>query len=91
MKDRNQMTLPDERLRSLFHTKQFLVDLLDSGKTPRVPKIVRQRAHSLLRHWPDNYHLDRLASCMPDVFAKQLDPLYKLLLTHHRDQDSQSE
>lgn len=82
------MTLPDERLRSLTQTKQFLLDLLDSRKTPRVPKDIRHRAYMLLRHWPDTYHLDSMANRMPDMFAKQLDPLYKLLLDHQQQQDS---
>lgn len=73
------MTLPDERYRSLVHTKQFLYDLLNTQKTPRVPKIIRQQAKALLRHWPDNYHLDLMCEIMPGAFAKKLDPLYKMV------------
>lgn len=64
------MTLPDERYRSLVYTKQFLLDLMNSKETPRVPKIIRQHARSLLRHWPDNYHLELITEQMPDYFSK---------------------
>lgn len=73
------MTLPDERYRSLVNTKTFLYELLDTKKYPRTPKIIRQRAHSLLRHWPDDYHLELMTEQMPQHFAKQMEPLYKMV------------
>lgn len=73
------MTLPDERYRSLVQTKKFLLELLSPTMTPRVPKIVRQRARSLLRHWPDDYHLEMMTIDMPRHFAKELEPLYKMV------------
>ena len=73
------MTLPDERYRSLIQTKKFLYSLMNSKETPRVPKIIRQQAHSLLRHWPDNYHLDLMTEEMPQYFAKKMEPLYKMV------------
>ena len=73
------MTLPDERYRSLVQTKKFLQDLMSSTATPRVPNIIRQQARSLLRHWPDNYHLDLMTEQMPEHFAKQMEPLYKMV------------
>jgi hypothetical protein len=72
------MTLPDERYRSLVQTKNFLTELLYPSLTPRVPKIVRQRARSLLRHWPDDYHLNLMCENMPGAFAKQMEPLYRM-------------
>ena len=76
------MTLPDERYRSLVQTRQFLLDLMLPQTTPRVPKIIRQRARSLLRHWPDNYHLDLMCENMPGAFAKQMEPLYRMVKLH---------
>jgi hypothetical protein len=76
------MTLPDERYRSLVQTKKFLMELLSPHQTPRVPKIIRQRAHSLLRHWPDNYHLELMTEEMPQHFAKQMEPLYRMVKQH---------
>jgi hypothetical protein len=73
------MTLPDERYRSLIQTKKFLMELQSPHTTPRVPKVIRQRALSLLRHWPDDYHLDLMCENMPGAFAKQLEPLYRMV------------
>lgn len=73
------MTLPDERYRSLVQTKKFLLELLSPHMTPRVPKAIRQRAHGLLRHWPDTYHLDLMTEEMPNHFAKQMEPLYRMV------------
>jgi len=73
------MTLPDERYRSLVRTKEFLIELMSSQDTPRVPKVIRQRARSLLRHWPDNYHLELMAREMPEYFAKEMEPVYRMV------------
>lgn len=73
------MTLPDERYRSLVQTKKFLYSLLNSSETPRVPKIIRQQAHGLLRHWPDDFHLEVMTEDMPQYFAKKMEPLYKMV------------
>lgn len=51
------MTIPIERTRAVLNTRDFLRDLLDPKKTPRVPKEVRRRAGSLLRHYPLDYDL----------------------------------
>ena len=61
------MTLPDERYRAIKYTEQFLTDLLDPKKTPRVPKEIRQRAYSCLRHYPGGYYLDVLATKSPSI------------------------
>lgn len=73
------MTLPDERYRSLVQTKKFLYELLNTQQTPRVPKIIRQQARSLLRHWPDDFHLEVMTEEMPQYFAKKMEPLYKMV------------
>jgi hypothetical protein len=52
------MTLPYERARAVHQTKQFLLELLDPVKTPRVPKDVRQSAKFLLRHYPSLHDLE---------------------------------
>lgn len=83
------MTLPDERYRSLVQTKKFLMELLSPHMTPRVPKIIRQRAHGLLRHWPDDYHLERMTEEMPQHFAKQMEPLYRMVKQHQLDKENE--
>ena len=74
------MTLPDERYRSVKQTEEFLRELCYS--TPRIPKAVREEARRLLRHYPTTYDLDRAAARSPDVFVAEMDPLYKLVLSH---------
>ena len=64
------MTLPDERYRAVKNTQQFLRDLLDPKKTPRVPRTVRLQARTVLKHFPDGFHLDEAAKRAPEVFKK---------------------
>lgn len=72
------MTLPDERYRAVKWAEQFLQDLMDPAKTPRVPKTVRQQARSILRHYPSTWDLDRAAEHAPSVFQKQMEPVTRL-------------
>ena len=76
------MTLPYERYNAVKHTEQFLTDLLDPKKTPRVPKDIRQRAYSLLRHYPGGYNLDVIATRCPDQL-ETLNPIDDLSLLMH--------
>lgn len=55
------MTVPYERTNAVKFTENFLLDLCDPQKTPRVPRAIRQRAASLLRHYPTRYHMDIIA------------------------------
>lgn len=61
------MTLPDERFRALKYSKKLLEELCDPGKTPRVPGIVRERARGVLRHYPTDYDLERMANSCPEL------------------------
>ena len=51
------MTTPDESFRAIRQARDFMLDLLDPRKTPRVPKVVRDRARACLRHYPFVYPL----------------------------------
>jgi len=76
------MTLPDERYRAIKWAEQLCRDLMDPSKTPRVPKTIRQRAYSVLRHFPEEYYLAMLAEARPDIIerrGKPFDPLYKMV------------
>jgi hypothetical protein len=53
------MTLPFERTNAVNYTREFLYELIDPKKTPKIPKIIRQRALSLLRHYPNEYNMER--------------------------------
>jgi len=63
------MTLPDERYRALRCGHQMLLDLLNPKVTPKVPKYIRQRALSVLRHYPSSYHFEKIVDKMPEDFA----------------------
>ncbi len=70
------MTLPYERLRAVLYTREFLFDLLAPSKTPKVPKEIRERAKSLLRHYPFEAEMDMVCDvnnlgehCQP-IFSK---------------------
>ena len=58
------MTLPYEEVNSLKAVRQFLYDLLDPSKTPRVPRAIRQRAHRLSKHYPMDFSIQER---YPDV------------------------
>jgi hypothetical protein len=73
------MTLPDERYRAVKMAEQLLKDLCDSSKTPRVPKIIRQRASGCLRHYPSTWDLDRASTAAPDVFQPQMEPVSRMI------------
>lgn len=64
------MTLPNERYRAVFQTREFLLELLDPHKTPRIPKNIRQRACVLLRHYPLESEVNIVADRIPDFFDK---------------------
>jgi hypothetical protein len=65
------MTLPYERYRAVRITREFLADLLDSAKTPRVPRSVRQTAARCLKHFPAEHDMERAAGTCPDTFATE--------------------
>ena len=65
------MTTPDERYRALKAGRKLLEELVDPGKTPRVPSIVRDRARAALRHFPLDYEIELLAERNPELLDKQ--------------------
>ena len=64
------MTMPNERRYAVNHTRQFLLDLLDPKKTPRVPSAVRKEAGRCLRHYPGEYHMLKASEEAPTVFGE---------------------
>jgi hypothetical protein len=61
------MTLPDERYRALISGLDLLRDLASPQRTPRVPKEIRQRAVSVLRHYPSLYEFEMIATDSPTM------------------------
>ena len=76
------MTLPDERYRAIRQTRQFLIDLMDRTVTPKVPRAIRAEAYRMLRHYPSDYDLDRLAEKAPDVIIREMEPLTRLVMSY---------
>jgi hypothetical protein len=79
------MTLPDERYRAVVQTIQLLTDICN---TPRVPKVIKQQARSLLRHYPSAWDMKRAAEKCPDVFAVQMEPLYRMVKQYEQDKET---
>jgi hypothetical protein len=72
------MTLPDERFRAVIQTKNFLGELADPSKTPRIPKAIRQQAVWCLRHYPSFWDLKRAEHGETDVFVEKMEDVTKL-------------
>lgn len=51
------MTMPRERTQAVLRVEQFLMDLRDPKKYPRIPKTVRQEASRLLKHYPSQFDM----------------------------------
>jgi len=82
LSNQSKMTLPDERYRAVKMAEQFLRDLCDPSKTPRVPRSIRRQAASVLRHYPSTWDMDRAAHSCPAVFSSpnKLDDLQAFIL-----------
>jgi hypothetical protein len=84
------MTLPDERYRSVMWAKRFLEGIAyDKKQYPRISKAVRGEAHSILRHFPDTYHMMRASDAAPDVFQERMEPLYRMVKQHEQDKENE--
>jgi len=70
------VTLPDERYRAVIQTEKFLKEILS---TPRVPKVIKDRARSCLRHYPVWYDMQRAAQAAPDVFQEQMEDVHRFI------------
>lgn len=64
------MTLPHERTLAVMRASEFMRDLMDPKKTPRVPLEVRLRAARVLKHYPLDSHLWIVSQVAFHVFAE---------------------
>ena len=62
--------MPNERRWAINNTRQFLVDLIDPKKTPRVPKETRKEASRCLKHYPGDYYIEEAAKQAPKIFGE---------------------
>jgi len=83
------MTLPDERYRAVVQTRRFLLDLCNPQHTPRVPKLVRETARAMLRHYPSDWEMQAAARDCPAVFQERMEPLYRMIKQHDQQQNSE--
>ncbi len=81
------MTLPDERYRAVIQTKKFLEELLT---TPRLPKAVKDNARWCLRHYPSEWDMRETADKIPEIFATEMEPLYRMVKQYEQDKDNGS-
>lgn len=63
------MTIPIERTNAIKYAREFLRDLLDPKKTPKVSSKIRKRALAVLRHFPGDYDLNRLSKRSSDILG----------------------
>ena len=61
------MTMPDERYRAMVEGMKLIQNLINPQATPKVPSNVREHARWVLRHYPSEYELLRLAERSPDM------------------------
>jgi len=83
------MTLPDERYRAVMQTAKFLHQLSFSSEIKRVPLAVRQEARRLLRHYPNDWDMQRAAEGSPEVFAEQMEAVTRLFKQYEENKKSQ--
>lgn len=82
------MTLPDERYRAVIKTSDFLKDLCDPKKTPRVPKEVRNTARWCLRHYPSAWDMEQVADASPHVFQERMEDVTRLFKQYEQNKES---
>ena len=81
------MTLPDERYRAVVQTQKFLVEILS---TPRVPKAIKDRARSCLRHYPSDWDMQRAAEGSPEIFQEQMEAVTRLFKSYEEKKNEQA-
>jgi hypothetical protein len=65
------MTLPNEWFISMRKNREFLFELLNPEKTPKVPKEVRKRASECLKHFPMKPEIDEIESIYNDFIKNK--------------------
>jgi hypothetical protein len=81
------MTLPDERYRAVSYARQFLYDLMDPSQTPRVPKAIRERARTILRHFPMESDMIQASREVPYIFRESIEKIEKIILDYKLEQE----
>jgi len=66
------MTVPIERKQAVNRTREFLMDLLDPKKTPKVPKAIRERAYRCVKHYPHEFEMEEAGNLAPRIFGDEM-------------------
>jgi hypothetical protein len=74
-----------------METMRFLTDLCNSDVTPRVPKAIRKQAQSLLRHYPSAWDMKVASENAPNIFQKEMEPLYRMVKKYDMEKKEQNE
>ena len=61
------MTMPNERYEAVIRTKKYLEDMLVDFE---LPASYRDNAYRCLKHFPGEYHLDRLREECPEILGE---------------------
>ena len=85
------MTLPDERYRAVMQTRRFLLDLTNPQHTPRLPKLIRQTASAMLRHYPNEWDMEIVAREVPSMFQERMEPLYRMVKQYEQDNEKSND
>ena len=83
---KKKMTLPDERYRAVMWAKKYLESIM--LKRSGLSKEMKDEARSILRHYPSEFDLDRAAEEAPHIFAKRMEPLYRMVKQYEMDKES---
>lgn len=71
------MTLNYERFNSVKSARKFLIELMSPQKTPRVPRSIRAEARRILKHFPEEYHMEVVSKECPTIFGSDWRDQYK--------------
>lgn len=85
------MTLPDERYRAVVQTRRFLMDLCNPQHTPRVPKIIREHARAMLRHYPHDWDMMDASRSAPHVFQERMEDVTRLFQQYKQSKAEKNE
>ena len=85
------MTLPDERYRAVVETRRFLLDLTNPQHTPQIPKLIRDTARSMLRHYPSVWDMNAASELAPHIFQEHMEPLYRMIKQYDMDKKNGSD
>ena len=64
------MTTPDERTRAVVEARRFLREI---QRDQSLPELLRYRAETLLRHYPENGSLSLTATALPGWWSEPPD------------------